>query len=214
LTAVAGVIDAVSYLGLGHVFAANMTGNVVFLGFGAAGAQGLSVERSGAALLAFLLGAVAGGRMAVRADPARRSAWLGRAFGVEGVLLGAATLVSVGEGATLTGDPMRLYGAIVLISFAMGLRNATIRKVGVPDLTTTVLTLTITGLAADSTWAGGRNPRLGTRAGAVGAMFAGGALGVLLVRRSVAWALAVSALGSLGCALRAFLRVRREALRP
>jgi uncharacterized membrane protein YoaK (UPF0700 family) len=37
LTAVSGLVDAVSYLGLGHVFTANMTGNVVVLGFAAAG---------------------------------------------------------------------------------------------------------------------------------------------------------------------------------
>ena len=37
LTAVTGLVDAVSYLALGHVFTANMTGNVVFLGFALAG---------------------------------------------------------------------------------------------------------------------------------------------------------------------------------
>ena len=43
LTVVAGLVDATSYLKLGHVFVANMTGNVVFLGFGIAGAGGISV---------------------------------------------------------------------------------------------------------------------------------------------------------------------------
>ncbi len=50
LTAVTGLVDAVSYLALGHVFTANMTGNVVFLGFALAGAPGLSVMRSGMAV--------------------------------------------------------------------------------------------------------------------------------------------------------------------
>jgi uncharacterized membrane protein YoaK (UPF0700 family) len=68
LTAVAGLVDAASVLGLGRVFTANMTGNVVFLGFAAAGAPGLSFARSSAALLAFYLGAVIGGRIAIRAD--------------------------------------------------------------------------------------------------------------------------------------------------
>src|SRR5258708_12061051 len=62
LTAVTGLVDAVSVLGLGRVFTANMTGNVVFLGFAAAGAPGLSLVRSGAALLAFVIGAAIGGR--------------------------------------------------------------------------------------------------------------------------------------------------------
>ena len=64
LTAVTGLVDAVSYLALGHVFTANMTGNVVFLGFAVAGAPGLSVARSGTAVAAFFMGAVIGGRMA------------------------------------------------------------------------------------------------------------------------------------------------------
>ena len=66
LTVVTGVVDAVSYLALGHVFVANMTGNVVFLGFALAGAPGLSAPAALAALAAFLLGALAGGRIAVR----------------------------------------------------------------------------------------------------------------------------------------------------
>jgi len=40
LTFTTGVIDAASYLGLGHVFTANMTGNIVLLGFGIAGGSG------------------------------------------------------------------------------------------------------------------------------------------------------------------------------
>ena len=54
LTVVTGVVDAVSYLTLGHVFVANMTGNVVFIGFALAGASGLSAPASLAALAAFL----------------------------------------------------------------------------------------------------------------------------------------------------------------
>ncbi len=73
----------------------------------------------------------------------------------------------------------------------MGLRNATVRKVGVPDLTTTVLTLTITGLAADSSLAGGTNPRWQRRVASVMAMFAGAAVGALMLKRSVAGALCV-----------------------
>src|SRR3954462_13878546 len=61
LTVVTGVVDAVSFLGLGRVFVANMTGNVVFLGFAAAGETTLSVPASLTAVLAFLAGAPAGG---------------------------------------------------------------------------------------------------------------------------------------------------------
>src|SRR5436309_1178157 len=63
LTVVTGLVDAVSYLALGHVFVANMTGNVVFLAFAFAGAQGLSALASVVSMAAFLVGALAGGRV-------------------------------------------------------------------------------------------------------------------------------------------------------
>src|SRR5258706_8166498 len=65
-TTTTGLIDAISYLGLGHVFTANMTGNVVFLAFAVAGAPGLSLMRSLTALVAFFIGALIGGRVATR----------------------------------------------------------------------------------------------------------------------------------------------------
>jgi uncharacterized membrane protein YoaK (UPF0700 family) len=64
LTVTTGVIDAAGYLGLGHVFTANMTGNIVFLGFGIAGSSGLTVTSPLVSLAAFLIGAALGGRMA------------------------------------------------------------------------------------------------------------------------------------------------------
>src|SRR5204862_8231651 len=63
LTVVTGLVDAFSYLVLGHVFVANMTGNVVFLGFALAGASGFSIPGSLVALGAFGLGAITGGRL-------------------------------------------------------------------------------------------------------------------------------------------------------
>src|SRR4029077_16972575 len=71
LTFTTGVVDAVSYLGLGHVFTANMTGNVVLLGFGIAGAGGLPIAAPFASLGAYVLGAIAGGRIARRIDKER-----------------------------------------------------------------------------------------------------------------------------------------------
>ena len=67
LTVVTGLVDATSDLKLGHVFVANMTGNVVFLGFGIAGAGGISVWASLTALGSFLVGGVGGGRIGSRA---------------------------------------------------------------------------------------------------------------------------------------------------
>src|SRR3979490_1367233 len=94
LTATTGVVDAVSYLALGRVFTANMTGNVVFLGFAAAGAQGLSFGRSGTALAAFLGGAVIGGRFATETSGGPTRRWTAAAFGVEAALLAGAALTA------------------------------------------------------------------------------------------------------------------------
>ena len=151
-TSVTGLVDAVSYIALGHVFTANMTGNIVLLGFALAGVPGLSALRSLAALAAFLVGASIGGRLATTLAPLSSNRWRITAFGSEALFLLGATLASIGF---VSGpDSTRLYAVIILTALAMGLRNATVRKIGQADLTTTVLTLTITGLAADSSFAG------------------------------------------------------------
>ncbi|MFI6848111.1 DUF1275 domain-containing protein [Kitasatospora sp. NBC_00085] len=169
LTVVTGLVDAVSYLALGHVFVANMTGNVVFLGFALAGAPGLSVTASLAALAAFLLGALAGGRLCERL-PGHRGRLLVVAAVVQSVLLAGGTALAVLAGHTA--DAVR-YPLIGLLGFAMGLQNAVVRRIGVPDLTTTVLTMTITALAADRS-----GPR---RLASAVWMFGGALLGAVLV---------------------------------
>jgi uncharacterized membrane protein YoaK (UPF0700 family) len=63
LTVATGVVDAVSILALGRVFVANMTGNIVFIGFAIAGAPGFSLSASLSATGGFLCGAVVGGRL-------------------------------------------------------------------------------------------------------------------------------------------------------
>ena len=70
----------------------------------------------------------------------------------------------------------RRYVVIGLLAAGLGLQNATVRRLAVADVTTTVLTLTLTGLAADSWLAGGRSPRVGRRVAAVGLMAAGALL--------------------------------------
>ena len=104
----------------------------------------------------------------------------------EAALLFAAAFVSMGFDVASASPPARLYALIALTALAMGLRNATVRQLAVPDMTTTVLTLTLSGLAADSSLAGGSNPRIGRRLGSVLAMFAGAVIGAVLLR----WGLA------------------------
>ena len=178
LTTVTGLVDAVSYLKLGHVFVANMTGNVVFLGFAVADAQDFSIPASLVAISAFLAGAFAGGRLGASAGN-HRGRFLAIATYVQIALVGATLVVSavLFDSSTSLGQ----YTLIVLLALAMGLQNAAARRLGVPDLTTTVLTLTLTGLAADSTLAGGKNPHPGRRLAATGTMFLGAAIGAFLL---------------------------------
>jgi len=200
MTVVTGLVDAVSFLSLGHVFTANMTGNVVFLAFAIAGVPGLSIARSSCALGAFLVGALVGGRTIANRDSDSQLRWTLFAFALELALLSIATVVAIGyRGPEVS--TAQLYFLIVLTGLAMGIRNATIRKLAVPDLTTTVLTLTVTGLAADSSLAGGGNPRWQRRAGSVLAMFIGAGLGAVLLRNSLSLTLGVSAAGVFVCSV-------------
>jgi uncharacterized membrane protein YoaK (UPF0700 family) len=190
LTFATGVVDAVSYLGLGRVFTANMTGNVVLLGFGLAGAGGLPVVAPLVSLGAFLVAAGAGGALAARlAD--RRVAHVTCALAIEVALLGvAAALAGV---VTIRANAFSGDVIVALLAFAMGVRNATVRKIGVPDLTTTVLTMTLTGLAADSPAAGGTGAGTARRTAAVLAMLGGALAGALMVKSSLVAPLVVAA---------------------
>ncbi|MER6059992.1 YoaK family protein [Streptomyces sp. NPDC001792] len=178
LTVVSGLIDAVSYLGLGRVFTANMTGNVVVLGFAAAGAPGFSVRHTATSLGFFLLGAATGGRLALRVGKGPRRTWTRLTLTAEAALLALSAAVAFAR-PHATGT---VYAVIALTAYAMGLRNATIRKLGVAALsTTTVLTMTLTGLAAESRLGGAPGRRSPRRTASVVAMLAGAFLGAWLV---------------------------------
>ncbi len=184
LSATTGLVDAVSVLGLGKVFTANMTGNIVFLGFAAAGTPGFAVASYLIALMAFSVGALVAGRTGQTFAPRPLREWLLFAAAIETILLWLAALVAglSAPAATLTGGA--LFAIIALTALAMGFRNGTIRQLKVPDLTTTVLTLTITGVAADSRWAGGANPNMPRRVAAILAIFVGAMIGAFLVKHT------------------------------
>jgi uncharacterized membrane protein YoaK (UPF0700 family) len=191
LTATTGLIDAVAFLGLGRVFTANMTGNVVFTAFAIAGAKGLSVSASVLALVCFLAGALAGGRLAVAMAQRSHRQWMVIATSSEALLLAGAAIAAIGV--PITGTFGQRWPIVALTATAMGIRNATVRRLAAADLTTTVLTLTLTGLAADSPFAGGSNPHRTRRVGSVVAMFSGALVGaVLVLHQGLVWPLAIA----------------------
>lgn len=179
LTMLTGVVDAVSILRLGRVFVANMTGNVVFVGFALGGAPGFSLAASLIALAGFLFGAAAGGAAA-----GARSGWtaghrgrlLFAGVGTELTLLTAALVVALSSGSALPAASRDVLAA--LLAVAMGVQNAVARRLAVPDLTTTVLTMTLTGIAAD--WRTDRSA-VPVRLLAVAMMVLGAVCGALLV---------------------------------
>ena len=189
LTLLSGLVDAVSILSLGRVFVANMTGNVVFVGFAIGGAPGFALAASLSALVGFLVGALAGGTVLAGGDR-HRAMVLRNAVACQLVLVGAALALALALGTPFHGVGRDVLAALVAV--AMGLQNAVVRKLAVPDLTTTVLTMTLTGLVADIRGSEGGNA-LTRRLLAVAAMLAGAVAGALLV-------LQVSAAASLAAA--------------
>ena len=173
LTVLTGIVDAASILGLDRVFVANMTGNVVFLAFAAAGAPGFSFVGSLTALAGFLVGAGTTGLLLRHRTP-DRGVLLAVTCAAELALVGAALAIA------LSGGPQDSshWAMTFLLAIALGAQNAVARRLAVPDLTTTVLTMTLTGIAADAGSGRTRTRRLL----AVAAMAIGALVGALLVR--------------------------------
>src|ERR1700761_4091769 len=149
-----------------------MTGNVVFMAFALAGVHGQSFVPSVIALLSALVGAALAGHMDRRLVWKRRNIWLSAAFAIEAIAVTLALCVLCFS----RGQPIQTSAVqtiIFLTGFGIGVRNGTVRRLAVPDLNTTVLTLTVAGLAFDSVIAGGDGIRWQRKAGSIVMMFAG-----------------------------------------
>ncbi len=192
LTLVTGMVDAFSYLSLGHIFVANMTGNVLFLGFALAGAPRFSVGSSIVALASFGLGALLGGRIGSRIGQ-HRGNLLATAAAIQALFLAVAVVL-----ATLSGVPIATgyrYTLIAVVATGMGMQSATGRKLAIPNVNTNVLTMTLTGVAADNVIAGGRGSGVGRRLMSVAAMLIGAIVGaVFALRRDIVVLLALALL--------------------
>jgi uncharacterized membrane protein YoaK (UPF0700 family) len=176
LTLVTGIIDAISLLTLGRVFVANMTGNVVIAGFAIAGVQEFSIRTSLAVLVAFLIGATAAGSLDDRIDG--RGALLRAAVLIEWVLLAVCFVV------VLVSPPVRdsapTIATAMVAAVAMGIQNAVARRIAVPDLNTSVVSMSMTGLAADRRHS--THEAVLRRSAAVLCLLVGAIVGAVLVR--------------------------------
>ncbi len=190
LTFATGIVDAVSVLALGHVFVANMTGNVIFLGFWFAPHSGIDLTAAIVAFVSFLAGTVLGGRFARHIDSEVRL-WLTVALGAEVVVLLILSILA-GAGVLNYHDNTKLILTAGL-AVTFGSQNATARLFGIQELSTTVLTSTIVGLGFDSRLAGGTGHREKLRYTVVVTMCAGAVAGATITRFTVAPAIALAA---------------------
>jgi len=178
LTAVTGIVDAISILSLGRVFVANMTGNIVFVGLAIAHTPGFSLISSLFALAGFLIGALVGGKLINKYSKDRAKLFAASCLS-EFVFIVAALIIGLSSSKPIIGAGR--YSLSILLAIMMGIQNAVVRRLAVPDMTTTVLTMTLTGIAADFRQSGWRSTQFGRRIIAVFAMLVGALVGAELV---------------------------------
>ncbi|MED1205957.1 YoaK family protein [Heyndrickxia acidicola] len=147
LTMTSGCADAISFLALGQVLTAAMTGNTVFLGLSIIHADGLKPIGYIVALSGFILGVAAGAfivkkkRHITGLNPIVTITLCLELFAL--VLFGIlSTCFNASDGLVL----------ILLLSFAMGVQGVTARRIGVNGVPTTVITSTTTGLIESLIW--------------------------------------------------------------
>ncbi|GII96821.1 YoaK family protein [Sinosporangium siamense] len=199
LTFATGVVDAVGYLRLDQVFAGNMTGNVVILGMALTGVTGLPVLGPVMALVFFLAGAAVAGRVLRTAAPGWSRRCTGLLGGVGLVLAATALCLAL----TGVGAPAVRASMASSLALAMGVQAATARHLAVKDVTTVVVTSTLTGLAADSRLGAARGQGALRRGAVVALITIGAVTGAALCQLNeglavVAAALVVLAVTGLG----------------
>ena len=183
LTFATGLVDAVSVLELGHVFVANMTGNVIFLGFWLAPRTVVDVTAALVAFVCFIDGR--GARRPTGPAPGSRGSSLAAiTLSLEVVMLVTLSILA-GAGVLDYRDNTKLF-LIAGLAVTFGIQNSTARQFGIQELSTTVLTTTISGIGFDSRLAGGSGDREKLRYSVVFTMCAGATIGATMTRFTVA----------------------------
>lgn len=190
LTFATGLADSISILVLGHVFVANMTGNVIFLGFWLAPRTSIDLTAVVVALPTFVCTTILSGRMR-RHFGDRTRPWITTVLATEIALLVVLAALA-GTGALRYHDNTKLI-MIGILAVTFGLQHSSARQFGIQELSTTVLTSTIVSLGLDSRLAGGTGDRQALRLGVVVTMCAGAFLGATMSRFVVAPVFAVTA---------------------
>lgn len=180
LTVSSGAVDAISYLGLGKVFTANMTGNIVLLGLAVGSRAGSEVVRAAVSLVGYAVGAFVGARIAPREE--RESTWrreITLLLGFEALLQAGLLTVWLATAA----HPGQTAEALMVAmsALAMGVQSAAVAALGVPGVTTTYVTGTLTGLFSHLAAGSGDRWEVGRRATVLVALLAGAAIAAVLI---------------------------------
>jgi uncharacterized membrane protein YoaK (UPF0700 family) len=190
LTFATGLADSISILVLGHVFVANMTGNVIFFGFWLAPKTSIDLTAVMVALPTFVCTTILSGRLQ-RGFGERTRPWITTVLVTEIALLAALSILA-GAGVLHYHDNTKLI-MIGVLAVTFGMQHSSARQFGIQELSTTVLTSTIVSLGLDSRLAGGTGEREKLRFSVVFIMCAGALVGATASRFVVAPVFALTA---------------------
>lgn len=161
-------MDALSYLALGHIFTANMTGNTVLLGLSVIQGDAAGAGRATLALGGFLLGGAIGAAIAYRGRHEHR--W---PHGVTVALIVEVVLLAMLASSRSASIAVR----IALAAIAMGIQSAAARRLDILGVATTFVTGTLTSLISLIVRHGVRTSGHGKRfLGAVWVIYVAGAM--------------------------------------
>jgi uncharacterized membrane protein YoaK (UPF0700 family) len=144
LSLTAGSADAAGFMGLGHVFTSNMTGNVVLFGVAVGQAHVSDAAHSLYVLAIFLTGAYLGAWLSHGIDEKDWPRIVVRLLGLEALLLTSFAIYW-----SLLAPRSRegfAYPLMTLLALAMGLQSAAMYRLNVPGVATTAVTGTLTSL--------------------------------------------------------------------
>jgi uncharacterized membrane protein YoaK (UPF0700 family) len=175
----AGAVDAISFLGLGHVFTANMTGNIVLLGVAAGSAAGREATRAAVSLVAFTAAVSTALWLTRQRRAGRLPGGIVIAFAFEAVAQAGFLLGWL----LASGRPGHALEAVLVgvSGVAMGFQSGAVTRLGIRGISTTYVTGTLVGLISELVSLSG-SPRDWLRRGLVlVALLAGAAGGAVLI---------------------------------
>jgi uncharacterized membrane protein YoaK (UPF0700 family) len=180
LTFGSGAVDAISFLGLGRVFTAMMSGNIVLLGLSVGSAARSEALRSAASLVVYVVGVFAASRL-VRGSTASRVWPAGLTLALVYGAIAQAGVLAGWLGASAHPNQAFEVVLVVFSALAMGLQAGAVARLGVAGVTTTYVTGTLTGLIGGLALGSGTRRELTRRTAVLVALLAGAGCGALLL---------------------------------